>query len=262
MPRRSRDVLDERDYLDVRVREREDDRDRDHLNRYFQEDRRADTGALVLRQRETETVERSRPRRRSPSPSPVRYREVIRERSTSPLPPPRDRDVTERIEVRDTVYDRERGHPYRAPSRGPQDRVVMRVVDRERARSPTPSPDGDGERERIRIIEHSRSRAPSISPSPSPPPVERRQIVHGPVVEREVITHYTDVDHGTSCKPTLSDYAHLQLPSWSFVVIDSVSRLILIRYATRRRLRITSAAPAQARASGRPRDGHRYLLVP
>ncbi|CAK7201984.1 hypothetical protein SEUCBS139899_004700 [Sporothrix eucalyptigena] len=188
--RRSRDVIDERDYVDVRVRERE--HDRDPLARYFQDDRRSESGALVLRQREVETVER--PRHRARSPSPIRYREVIRGRSPSPLPPSRDREVIDRVEVRDRVYDRERERPYhREPSRGPQERVVTRVIERERERSPTPPP--DREHERIRIVERSRSRAPSISPSPSPPPIEQRQLVRGPVVEREVITHYTDVDH-------------------------------------------------------------------
>ncbi|KIH94565.1 hypothetical protein SPBR_05794 [Sporothrix brasiliensis 5110] len=194
MAHRSRDVIDERDYLDVRVRERERDVDRDPLSRYFQEDRRSDSGALVLRQREVETVER--PRQRARSPSPVRYREVIRERSPSPLPPPREREVVDRVEVRERVYDRERERDrYREPSRGPQERIVTRVIDRERQRSPTPSPERD--HERIRIIE--RSRGPS--PSPSPPPQEQRQLVRGPVVEREVITHYTDVDHGVVYAP-------------------------------------------------------------
>ncbi|CAK7237160.1 hypothetical protein SBRCBS47491_009883 [Sporothrix bragantina] len=196
--RRSRDVIDERDYVDVRVREREREHDRDPLARYFQDDRRSEAGALVLRQREVETIER--PRHRARSPSPIRYREVIRGRSPSPLPP-REREVVDRIEVRDRVYDRERERQYhREPSRGPpQERVVTRVVERERERSPTPSP--EREHERIRIVERSRSRAPSISPSPSPPPVEQRQLVRGPVVEREVITHYTDVDHGVIYAP-------------------------------------------------------------
>ncbi|CAK7563535.1 MAG: hypothetical protein SEPTF4163_001404 [Sporothrix epigloea] len=197
--RRSRDVVDERDYVDVRVRDRDRDRDhnRDPLARYFQDDRRGETGALVLRQREVETTERSR--RRAPSPSQVRYRESIRDRSPSPLPL-REREEVDRIEARDRIYDREQERQFRRePSRGPQERIVTRVIERERERSPTPSP--EREHERIRIVERSRSRVPSISPSPSPPPVEQRQLVRGPVLEREVITHYTDVDHGVIYAP-------------------------------------------------------------
>ncbi|CAK7236269.1 hypothetical protein SCUCBS95973_009550 [Sporothrix curviconia] len=200
--RRSRDVIDDRDYVDVRVREREREHDRDPLARYFQDDRRSEAGALVLRQREVETVER--PRHRARSPSPIRYREVIRGRSPSPLPA-REREVVDRVEVRDRVYDRERERQYRRePSRGPQDRIVTRVVERERERERLPTPSPEREHDRIRIVERSRSRAPSISPSPSPPPVEQRQLVRGPVVEREVITHYTDVDHGVIYAPRAS----------------------------------------------------------
>ncbi|CAK7271064.1 hypothetical protein SEPCBS119000_004409 [Sporothrix epigloea] len=193
--RRGRDVDDERAYMDVRVRERE--HDRDPLARYFQDDRRGETGALVLRQREVETVER--PRRRARSPSQVRYREVVRERSPSPLPM-REREQIDRIEVRDRIYDRDPERHYRRePSRGPQERIIARTVGRERERSPTPSP--EREHERIRIIERSRTRVPSVSPSPSPPPVEEREHVRGPILEREVITHYTDVDHGVIYAP-------------------------------------------------------------
>ncbi|EPE05269.1 glutamic acid rich protein [Ophiostoma piceae UAMH 11346] len=200
MSRRGRDFIDDRDYVDVRVRDREQERDRDPLARYFQEDRRSEPGALVLRQRDVETVERPRPRPRSPSPA--HYREVSYARSVSPMPPPREREV-DRVEVRERerqyrepsrerVEIRERERQYREPSR---ERVVTRVVERERERSPTPSPD----RDRIRIVE--RSRVVSPSPSPSPPPPAPRQVIRGPVVEREVITHYTDVDHGVVYAP-------------------------------------------------------------
>lgn len=171
MSRHGRDFIDERDYVDVRVRERGQERDRDPLARYFQEDRRSEPGALVLRQRDVETVERPRPRPRSPSPA--HYREVSYARSVSPLPPPREREV-DRVEIRDRVVERERP----------------------RERSPTP----DRERE-IRIIERNRRHSPSLSPSPSPPPPAPRPVIRGPVVEREVITHYTDVDHGVVYAP-------------------------------------------------------------
>jgi hypothetical protein len=61
---------------------------------------------------------------------------------------------------------------------------VVRFV--QRRRSPSPPV-----REHIhtRIVEREKEREPS--PSPSPPPV-----VRAPTIEREVITHYTDIDHG------------------------------------------------------------------
>lgn len=167
--------------IDVRVRERSRERERDPLARYFREDRRAENGAMVVRQREVETVER--PRARARSPTPVRVREVIRQRSLSRSPSPPDRAMS-RVEIRDRVVERDRDR-YRAPE---DERVVTRIVQRERERTPSSSPE---RRDRIRITQ---SRAPS--PSPSPPPPEPRPVIRGPVVEREVITHYTDVDHG------------------------------------------------------------------
>lgn len=49
------------------------------------------------------------------------------------------------------------------------------------------------EHEHIHIVERERERERERAPqrSPSPPPV-----VRGPTIERDVITHYTDVDHG------------------------------------------------------------------
>ncbi|KAL8391096.1 hypothetical protein RB595_009918 [Gaeumannomyces hyphopodioides] len=170
----------------VQVRERERERDDDSRVPHFMRDERrgpssaapADTsGTMVLRQREIETV--SRPRHRSPSQ--VRFEErtqyVRRPRSPSPsvvsepLPPPR----RERVEIRQ--FERRRS-PSPHPSRG---------------RSPS------RERERIRIIERSRSREriPSPSPSPPPPPAPAvPEVIRGPTIEREVITHYRNIDHG------------------------------------------------------------------
>lgn len=170
----------------IQVRERERERDDDSRLPHFMRDERrgpssaapADTsGAMVLRQREIETVSRPRPR----SPSQVRFEErthyVRRARSPSPsvvsepLPPPR----RERVEVRQ--FERRRS-PSPHPSRG---------------RSPS------HERERIRIIERSRSREriPSPSPSPPPPPAPAvPEVIRGPTIEREVITHYRNIDHG------------------------------------------------------------------
>lgn len=183
-----------REYEDVDVRVRERDRDRDRVPAFMREEgRRTDAGPLVLRARDVETFER--PRRRSPSVSRVRAetREVVRARSVTP-PPPRRRELVERddVEIHTRTVERERA---RSPSR-----VRARFVERERSPSPryverrrSPSPVVD--RERIRIIERERERArtPSPSPSPSPPPV-----IRGPRIEREVITHYTGIDHGKS----------------------------------------------------------------
>ncbi|KAI0154113.1 hypothetical protein GGR57DRAFT_116654 [Xylariaceae sp. FL1272] len=168
-PVREYDDLD----IDVRVRERE--RDVDRTPAFLREDvRRTDVGPLVLRSREVETLDR---RRRSPSPQ-VRYRERIveRERSRDPTP-----------ERRPRYYER-------SPSPA-QVRVESRMVERRRERSPTP----DREREMIRLrIERERERKPSPSPSPSPPPEPspEPQFIRGPTIEREVITHYRDIDHG------------------------------------------------------------------
>ena len=187
--RSSRSELSERDYAHRRapVREYDDDlevdvniRERERSDRtpaFLRDDgRRNEAGPLVLRSREVETVDRRRPR--SPSPQ-VRFRErlVERERGPSPLP--------ERLPVR---------YIQRSPSPPPaRVQVVERIERRERERSPTP----DRERELIRLRierERQKERAPSPSPSPSPPPPP--QVIRGPTIEREVITHYRDIDHG------------------------------------------------------------------
>ncbi|KAI0455717.1 hypothetical protein F5B21DRAFT_470390 [Xylaria acuta] len=176
--RNSRSDLSERDYAHRRapVREYEDDiSDRvDRTPAFLREDvRRTEAGPLVLRSREVETVDRRRPR--SPSPQ-VRYRERFIERERERAPSPR--------------------RPVRFVERSPSPpparvQVVERIERRERERSPTP----DRERELIRLrIERERQRTPSPSPSPSPPP--QPQLIRGPTIEREVITHYRDIDHG------------------------------------------------------------------
>ncbi|KAI8627890.1 hypothetical protein F5Y19DRAFT_157781 [Xylariaceae sp. FL1651] len=184
--RSNRSEISERDYTHRRAPVREYDeldvdvniRERDRVDRtpaFLREDaRRTDVGPLVLRSREVETVDRRRPR--SPSPQ-VRYRERIvereREREASPLPERRPRFIE------------------RSPS-PPIVRVESRVMERRRERSP--SPDRDRELIRLRIErEREKERAPSPSPSPSPPPP---QFIRGPTIEREVITHYRDIDHG------------------------------------------------------------------
>ncbi|KAJ6446833.1 2-isopropylmalate synthase [Purpureocillium lavendulum] len=176
-PPRARSRVATRDEeIDVRVRERETNR----TPAFLREDaRRTEAGPMVLRQRDVETVDRHHR-----SPSPVRYREerlVRRPKSASP-PPMREEHEHLRFVERERV---------RSPSvvrrRSPSP-LPVRFVERPR-RSPSPVA-----REHIhtRIVERERERIPSPSPSPPPPP----PVIRGPIVEREVITHYTDVDHG------------------------------------------------------------------
>lgn len=178
---------DRRSNVEVRVmdRERERDRDRDRVPTFLRDDiRRPEPGPLVLRQREVETSERIRRR----SPSPIRH---VRARSVSPAP------------VRRTEEDL-RFRTVRAPSRGPSEVDRVRIIERDRSSSPSPervrarfverrprSPSPDYH-EHIRIVEKERERERPRSPTPPPQP----QIIKGPIIEREVITHYRDIDHG------------------------------------------------------------------
>ncbi|KAH7037108.1 uncharacterized protein B0I36DRAFT_345272 [Microdochium trichocladiopsis] len=154
-----------REYEDVDVRVRERDRSRERVDRtpaFLREDaRRTDAGALVLRAREVETIDR----RRVPSPSPP---PTVRSRSIRPR------------------------YVQRSPSPSVHVDVDTRVIERRRPRSPTP------ERERevdvdLRIVHREKERAPT--PEPPPPPPEP-PVIRGPTIEREVITHYRDIDHG------------------------------------------------------------------
>ncbi|KAI1092934.1 hypothetical protein F5B19DRAFT_178821 [Rostrohypoxylon terebratum] len=164
----------------VSVREYEDlDRERGRVDRtpaFLKDDgRRPEAGQLVLRSREVEEIDR---RRRSPSP--VRYRERIvdRERERAPSMPP----------------ERRPRYIERSPSPAPAAvRVESRTIERRRERSPTPDRERDRELIRLRI-EREKERTPSPSPSPPPPPPP--PVIRGPTIEREVITHYRDIDHG------------------------------------------------------------------
>lgn len=187
-PPRSRSRVAVRDEeIDVRVRERDTNR----TPAFLREDaRRTEAGPMVLRQRDVETVDRHRR-----SPSPVRYREerlVRRPKSVSP-PPMREEHEHLRFVERERV---------RSPSvvrrRSPSP-IPVRFVERPR-RSPSPPA-----REHIhtRIVERERERMPSPSPSPPPPP----PVIRGPTVEREVITHYTDIDHGMPSAIQMTDHA-------------------------------------------------------
>lgn len=157
----------------VQVRDYDDDTRRAPA---WLDNRRPEPGPLVLRAREVETLER--PRNRSPSPE-VRFRERIvqRARSVSPGQRRMEEDVRIRKVVRET-------------SRPPAERI--RFV--ERSRSPSPEV-----RERIRIVEREKERAPSPAPPPRP---QTPKVIKGPTIEREVITHYRDIDHGECCVTT------------------------------------------------------------
>ncbi|KAI1379976.1 hypothetical protein F4677DRAFT_442167 [Hypoxylon crocopeplum] len=165
-----------REYEDIDIQIR--DRERERVERtpaFLREDvRRTESGPLVLRQREVETVDRRR--QRSPSPIRIRERFVERDRERAPSMPP---------ERRPRFIER-------SPSPAPAAvRVESRTIERRRERSPTP----DRERDVVRLrIEREKERAPSPSPSPPPPPPP--PVIRGPTIEREVITHYRDIDHG------------------------------------------------------------------
>ncbi|KAH6854912.1 hypothetical protein B0I37DRAFT_42480 [Chaetomium sp. MPI-CAGE-AT-0009] len=166
LPRRT--VIREYDDVDIR---RERERLNDRVPAFMREDnRRAEAGQMVLRQREIETVER--PRQRSPSPASTRVTSRIVSRARSVSPPPRR--LEEDIRFRRVA---------REPSRGPNERIRFHSD-----RTPSPEPEV---RERIRITERKEERAPSPAPRPPTP-----KVIKGPTVEREVITHYRDIDHG------------------------------------------------------------------
>lgn len=189
--RRGAPVREYEDDVSVDINFRERDRAESRTPAFLREDhRRAESGPLVLRSREVETVDRRRPR--SPSPPQVRYLERFdRERDRAPSPLPERRPVR---------------FVQRSPSPPPaRVQVVERVERRQRERSPTP----DREREMFHLrIEREkrkeRTPSPSPSPSPSPPPVAAPPVIRGPTIEREVITHYRDIDHGKSRSNTPS----------------------------------------------------------
>ncbi|KAH6605178.1 2-isopropylmalate synthase [Trichoderma cornu-damae] len=160
-PRSRRGEFDD---FDVRVRERDGD-----LPDFLRSSRRPEAGPMVLRQREVDTYERQ-PR----EPSPIRYREeriVRRAHSVSPSEPEHEHSRTR-------IVDKIRS-PSVARRRSPSPRAVRYVEPSDTS-------------EHIRIVERERDRVPSPSPSPPPAP----PVIRGPVIEREVITHYTDIDHG------------------------------------------------------------------
>lgn len=154
---------------------------------FLREDaRRNEAGPMVLRQREVETFDRHR---RNPSPGRLREERLVRRpRSVSPprrFPP--EREFEERERTRFVERERER---IRSPSverrRSPSPHPI-RYVDRPR------SPERERERIRTRVFDRERERSSSSSSSSSSEP---QRHIRGPTMEREVITHYRDVDHG------------------------------------------------------------------
>jgi len=166
-----------REYEERRYEIRERSRSRDRVPYFLREEnRRPEQGPLVLREREREIVERPV---RGRSPTPVRVHERVIERTRSVTPPPRPpsrRDGREEVRIRQVVRESSRGP-------GPE---RIRFID-SHSRSPSPV-----ERERIRIVEKERAPNPPPSPRPTTP-----QVIQGPIIERQVITHYRDIDHGT-----------------------------------------------------------------
>lgn len=165
-PRRAPPVKDYEE-VDISVRDRERNRASDRVPAFMREDRqRTEAGPMVLRQREVETFDQ---RRRPPPP----VRRPSSSSSEERIRPPYPRYTDPRPDVHVDVDTR---------------------ISHRRRRSPTPERSPERERE-IRIIERERERVPSPSPSPPPPP-RAPPVVRGPTMEREVITHYTDIDHG------------------------------------------------------------------
>lgn len=200
-PRRASVRTRERDFEEVDINVRREDRGSrpSFLREDYGEVR--DAGPLVLRERNIETIERPIVRRpRSPSPVRIRERIIERERERSPSPPP-----VERIRTRVVERERERRSPTPPPQirarvietrervreRSPSPvRIRERIIERERERSP--SPVERTERVRIRNIERESVRAPTPSPSPSPPP----PVIRAPPIHQEIITHHRHIDHG------------------------------------------------------------------
>lgn len=144
--------------FDVRIRERDGD-----LPDFLRGSRRPEAGPVVLRPRE-DPYEQRQPR------EPVFREERLVRRAQSVAPVEEEIRFTEKIRS-----------PSVARRRSPSPRAVRYVEPSDTS-------------EHIRIIERERERERVPSPSPSPPPAP--PVVRGPVIEREVITHYTDIDHG------------------------------------------------------------------
>ncbi|KGQ05634.1 hypothetical protein BBAD15_g9115 [Beauveria bassiana D1-5] len=229
--------------------------------------RRAELGPMVLRRREVESFDRHR----SPSPQPSPPRRVTEERivrrrarSDSPPPPrPRERSRTRIVETERTVS------PVRRPPRAspPAVRFVERRVRRDE-RSEESESESEVDRDHIRIIERERGRSPERSPSlspPPPPPPLPPQVIKAPTIEREVITHYTDIDHGmfaremedlVSFEPGSRARRHLRSRGTARTMMSSLPAPEL----PRRRHCDEARPPRRARSMmGRPSDEGDYI---
>ena len=162
--------------------ERDRSTSRERTPAFLRDVRRPEAGPMVLRQREVETA--TRPHYRSPSPVYVERREVVRRPSPDQQ---RGRSVS-RVRSRIARRDESESSLSTSSFSSSESPVQRRPVFR-RPRSVSP-----GWRETVRA--RIRRESPSRSPSPQPQP----QVVKGPTVEREVITHYRDIDHG-ECAP-------------------------------------------------------------
>lgn len=173
--------------------------------RMVERERERSPEPMVYRRREERYVERERER----SPSPLydtervvrRTREVVRERTPSPVYNDR-----ERVTMRTREVLRERTP---SPVYADRERVTTRTREVVRARSPTPPPVTRETTTNIRVTEREREivRVPSPSPSPEPEPVRmvpvEQPIVRAPPIHQEIITHHRHIDHGFEYQPVL-----------------------------------------------------------
>ncbi|KAM5348788.1 hypothetical protein ACJ41O_008611 [Fusarium nematophilum] len=195
-PRRSAPEVDDVDYR-RRTVTISPPREESRTPAFLRDDaRRSEAGQMVLRQRQVETIDRHRPR----SPSPVtRVREeriIRRPRSVSPSLHDHEHEH-ERSRTRVIERERVREPSQPPPKRAPSPARVVRYVERPK-KSPSPPPPAVEERERIRtrIVEREKAPTPPPAPAPKPSPPPPPPTIRGPTIEREVITHYRDIDHG------------------------------------------------------------------
>jgi hypothetical protein len=142
----------------------------------------------IRRERENDRVliRRSEVETRRRSPSPAAPRGILRRaRSVSPT-----REEIDRIRREEIIHQHQTRSP-RPRSRSPSMEARLRNRFDDRGRSME-----EHERTETRIVERERrmARSPSSSRSPSPEPAP--PVIRGPTIEREVVTHYRDVDHG------------------------------------------------------------------
>ena len=144
-------------------------------------------------------------RRRSPSPSPAPRGILRRARSVSPSRYERERDEIDRLHREETITTHQHQHQQRehqstrsprprSPSPGLNTRLRSRFDDSRRDVE-------EHERIETRVIERERKipAPPSPESSRSSSPEPAAPVIKGPTIEREVVTHYRDIDHGEFC---------------------------------------------------------------